>query len=57
MKPKCTLNHKEIPPSKLILKMGGLICPKCRKIIYAPYVDKEFKIEFQRRAKLFKKDI
>lgn len=52
---KCKLNHKAIPHDKLILKMGGLICPKCRVIVYKPYRDKEFKVEFERRAKLFKK--
>lgn len=32
--PKCKTVNK-----KLILKMGGLICPKCRVIIYEAYSD------------------
>lgn len=33
------------------MKMGGLLCPKCRVVLYTPYVDEEYFIEFRRRNK------
>lgn len=57
MSNKCEINHKTMPHNKLVLKLGGLYCPKCRIVIYAPYVDKEYKKELKRRqSKLNKLD-
>lgn len=33
------------------IKMGGLLCPKCRVILFAPYVDEEYFEEYRRRNK------
>lgn len=33
------------------IKMGGLLCPECRTIIFQPYVDPEYFIELKRRNK------
>lgn len=44
----------ETDPKKMTLKMGGLLCPKCRTIIYQPYVDKEYDKELKRRRALSK---
>lgn len=55
MKSKCTLNHKTIPHDKLILKLGGLLCPKCRIVIYVPYIDKEYKKELKSRQRKINK--
>lgn len=35
----------------MTMKMGGLLCPKCRVIIFQPYVDEEYFEEFMRRKK------
>jgi hypothetical protein len=52
MKYYCTKCEK---PQSLIIKMGGLICSKCRVILYFPYdkdgvYDKEFK-KMRKKAK------
>ena len=31
------------------IKMGGLLCEGCRRIIFAPYVDEIYFIELRRR--------
>ncbi len=31
------------------MKMGGLLCPKCRVILFQPYVDEEYFEEYRRR--------
>jgi hypothetical protein len=43
---KCgtTTDIKDMP-----MKMGGLLCPKCRVILFQPYVDEEYFVEFNRR--------
>lgn len=41
------------PIEKLEMKMGGLLCPECRTIIYQPYVDEEF---FDERARRYKEE-
>lgn len=33
------------------LKMGGLLCPSCKVILFAPYVDDEYFNEVRRRRK------
>jgi hypothetical protein len=33
------------------MKMGGLLCPKCRVILFQPYVDEEYFEEYRRRQK------
>lgn len=33
------------------MKMGGLLCPKCRVILFAPYIDEEYFEEYRRRNK------
>jgi len=44
---KCnTINLK-----KLILKMDGLICPGCRKVVYT-FGQKQFNLELKRRFTL-----
>ena len=50
MKTKCkcgkTTDIKDMP-----MKMGGLLCPKCRVILFQPYVDEEYFEEYRRRQK------
>ena len=36
---------------ELEMKMGGLLCPTCRVILFQPYVDEEFFDERTRRAR------
>lgn len=33
------------------IKMGGLLCPNCRLILFQPYVDPEYFVELARRRK------
>lgn len=33
----------------MTMKMGGLLCPNCRRILFQPYVDPEFFEEYKRR--------
>ena len=40
----------------MIIKMGGLLCPKCRIILFQPYVDKEYFQESTRRRNQLEKD-
>lgn len=40
----------------LTIKMGGLLCPKCRVILFQPYVDEEYFEEFRRRKKEWEKE-
>lgn len=42
------------PIQKLEMKMGGLLCPECRTIVYQPYVDEEF---FNERARRYKETV
>lgn len=42
-------NGHETDIKKMTLKMGGLLCPKCSTIVFAPYVDKEYFEEYNRR--------
>lgn len=37
---------KDIP-----IKMGGLLCSKCRTVLFQPYVDKKYFQELERRRK------
>ena len=58
---KVTLQNKcacgaVINIKSLILKMGGLLCPHCNVIVYAPYVDSEYFKELERRKYLLKGD-
>lgn len=46
--PKCKV---DVNAKNMIVKMGGLLCPKCRTILYRPYVDKEYFKEVRRRRK------
>lgn len=36
--------------------MGGLLCPKCRTILYQPYVDEEYLEEYLRRIQKYEKE-
>jgi hypothetical protein len=49
MKTRCpdclTINNIE----NMTMKMGGLLCTKCRRILFQPYVDPEYFEEFRRR--------
>lgn len=40
----------------MTIKMGGLLCPKCRLILFQPYVDEEYFEEFRRRQKTSEQD-
>lgn len=33
----------------MVLKMGGLLCPDCRVILFQPGFDKEYQFEKMRR--------
>jgi len=33
---KCSTNHDLIKPKDFVVKMGGLLCPECRLILYQP---------------------
>ena len=33
---KCSTNHDLIKPKDFVVKMGGLLCPECRTILYYP---------------------
>lgn len=33
---KCSTNHENIDPDKFVFKLGGLLCPECRTILYEP---------------------
>ena len=57
-KPRTALKPKECPECKTVtelkdmpMKMGGLLCPKCRVILFEPYRDEEFFDERARRAR------
>ena len=36
MSKKCSTNHDLIKPKDFVVKMGGLLCPECRTILYQP---------------------
>lgn len=36
MNKKCSKNHDLIRPEDFVVKMGGLLCPECRTILYYP---------------------
>lgn len=44
--PKC---HTKTDIKDMDMKMGGLFCPNCRRILFQPYVDKEYFEEYKRR--------
>lgn len=57
-KPRTATKPKECPDCKTVsdlkdmeMKMGGLLCPKCRVILYQPYVDEEYFDERVRRVR------
>ena len=50
MKTKCKCG-KETDIKDMVMKMGGLLCPKCRVILFQPYVDEEYFEEYRRRQK------
>lgn len=48
MKTKCKCG-KTTDIKDMTIKMGGLLCPKCRVILFQPYVDEEYFEEYRRR--------
>jgi hypothetical protein len=56
MKYQCDDCAKTGDVKELVIKMGGLICPSCRVIIYKPYVDDIYFKELERRRKEAEKD-
>jgi len=48
---KCTGCGKVNNYKDMIMKMGGLLCTKCNRILCEPYVDEEYFNERARRAK------
>lgn len=48
----CTKCSYKTNVDKLEIKMGGLICPKCRVILFYPGLDKEYSAELKRRREL-----
>lgn len=51
--PKC---KKSSELKDMNMKMGGLLCPGCRRIMFSPYVDKEYFEEYSRRKNLQEKE-
>lgn len=47
----CTKCKTETPIAKLIMKMGGLICPNCRLVIFDARTTQFIK-EFRRRGNI-----
>ncbi len=48
---KCTKCETVTDIKDMDIKMGGLLCPNCRRILFQPYVDKEYFEEYRRRQR------
>ncbi len=51
MSKECKKCNIVVDIKDMTMKMGGLLCPKCRVILYQPYLDEEYFEEYRRRQK------